>query len=120
MVTFIIIMVFQKDTGTAIVLFVIAFFEFMMAGHKSLKKFQIGMVVCVFIGIMGALVLMTPAGIHFIKNALNLPDYMVSRFEAIPEFPVLYLVKVVPLKVETPLKEEIHNTPLASVFISPT
>lgn len=81
MVTFIIIMVFQKDTGTAIVLFVIAFFEFMMAGHKSLKKFQIGMVVCVFIGIMGALVLMTPAGIHFIKNALNLPDYMVSRFE---------------------------------------
>ena len=43
-VTFLIIMLFQKDTGTAIVLFVIAFFEFMMAGHKKLAKAQMIMI----------------------------------------------------------------------------
>lgn len=80
-VTFLIIMFFQKDTGTAIVLFVIAFFEFMMAGHKKLAKAQMIMIVLIVIGILGALVLLSPAGIHFLKNGLNLPDYMVARFE---------------------------------------
>jgi len=80
-VTFLIIMLFQKDTGTAIVLFVIAFFEFMMAGHKKLAKAQMIMIGFIVIGILGALVLLSPAGIHFLKNGLNLPDYMVARFE---------------------------------------
>jgi len=80
-VTFLIIMLFQKDTGTAIVLFVIAFFEFMMAGHKKLAKAQMIMIGLIVIGILGALVLLSPAGIHFLKNGLNLPDYMVARFE---------------------------------------
>lgn len=80
-ITFFIIMFFQKDTGTAIVLFVIAFFEFMMAGHKSLVKAHMVMVVLIIVGILGALVLLSPEGIHFLKNGLNLPDYMVARFE---------------------------------------
>ena len=80
-VTFLIIMLFQKDTGTAIVLFVIAFFEFMMAGHKKLAKAQMIMIGLIVIGILGALVLLSPAGINFLKNGLNLPDYMVARFE---------------------------------------
>jgi len=80
-VTFIIIMFFQKDLGTAIVLFVIAFFEFMMAGHKSLAKIQIWFVVIILLGIVLAFIVLSPAGIHFIKTAFNLPDYMVARFE---------------------------------------
>lgn len=80
-VTFIIIMFFQKDTGTAIVLFVIALFEFMMAGHKSLAKIQVTFVVLILIGIVLVFIVLSPAGIHFIKNAFNLPDYMVARFE---------------------------------------
>jgi len=80
-VTFMIIMFFQKDLGTAIVLFVIALFEFMMAGHKSLAKIQVTFVVLILIGIVAVFIVLSPAGIHFIKNAFNLPDYMVARFE---------------------------------------
>ena len=79
--TFIIILFFQKDTGTALVLFVIALFEFMMAGHKSLAKIQAFFVVCIIGGLLLIFVVLSPAGIHFIKNALNLPEYMVARFE---------------------------------------
>ncbi len=79
--TFIIIMFYQKDTGTAIVLFLIAMFEFMMAGHKNLAKFQTFIVICIIVGVGLSFLILTPAGIHFIKNALNLPDYMVARFE---------------------------------------
>lgn len=80
-ITFFIIMFFQKDTGTAIVLFVIAFFEFMMAGHKSLVKAHMWMIVGIILGLVGALVILSPAGIDFLKNGLNLPEYMVARFE---------------------------------------
>lgn len=80
-ITFFIIMFFQKDTGTAIVLFVIAFFEFMMAGHKKFVKAQMIMIGLIVLGVLGALVLLSPGGINFLKNGLNLPDYMVARFE---------------------------------------
>jgi cell division protein FtsW len=80
-VTFIIIMFFQKDFGTAIVLFVIALFEFMMAGHKSLAKIQVTLVVLILVSIVLVFIVLSPAGIHFIKNAFNLPEYMVARFE---------------------------------------
>ncbi|HET6784406.1 MAG TPA: FtsW/RodA/SpoVE family cell cycle protein [Erysipelotrichaceae bacterium] len=81
LVTFLIILIFQKDLGTAIVLFIIALFEFMMAGHKSLAKIQLGLVCCIILGSMLVLVVLSPAGVNFIKNALNLPEYMVARFE---------------------------------------
>jgi cell division protein FtsW len=81
LVTFFIILVFQKDLGTAIVLFVIALFEFMMAGHKSLAKIQLGLVCCIIAGSILVLIVLSPAGVNFIKNALNLPEYMVARFE---------------------------------------
>lgn len=80
-VTFIIILIFQKDTGTALVLFVIALFEFLMAGHKSLAKIQLGLVICIIGGLALMFMALTPTGISFIKNVLNLPDYMVARFE---------------------------------------
>jgi len=81
LVTFLIILVFQKDLGTAIVLFVIALFEFMMAGHKSLAKIQLGLVICIILGSILVLVVLSPAGVNFIRNALNLPEYMIARFE---------------------------------------
>jgi len=80
-ITFIIIMFYQKDSGTAIILFIIAMFEFMMAGHKSLEKFQVFIVVCIIVGLLFSFMFLTPTGIHFIKNVLNLPDYIVARFE---------------------------------------
>lgn len=80
-VTFIIIFFFQKDLGTALVLFVIAVFEFMMAGHKSLAKIQVTFVILIVVGLLLIFVILSPAGINFIKNALNLPEYMVARFE---------------------------------------
>lgn len=79
--TFIIIMFFQKDTGTAIVLFIIAYFTLLMAGHKKLAKLQMWMIILIIVAVVGAFIVLSPAGIHFIKNALNLPDYMVARFE---------------------------------------
>lgn len=80
-ITFIIIMFYQKDSGTAIILFIIAMFEFMMAGHKNLAKFQFFIVICIIVGVLFSFMFLSPTGIHFIKNILNLPDYMVSRFE---------------------------------------
>lgn len=80
-ITFIIIMFFQKDTGTAIVLFIIAYFTLLMAGHKKLAKLQMWMIILIIVAVVGAFIVLSPAGIHFIKNALNLPDYMVARFE---------------------------------------
>ncbi|MDP3443786.1 MAG: FtsW/RodA/SpoVE family cell cycle protein, partial [Ignavibacteria bacterium] len=38
-------------------------------------------VVLILIGIVTVFIVLSPAGIHFIKNAFNLPDYMIARFE---------------------------------------
>lgn len=79
--TFLIIFIFQKDLGTALVLLVIAVFEFMMAGHKSLVKIQLIFVILIGLVLLLFFILLSPAGINFIRNASNLPEYMVARIE---------------------------------------
>ena len=79
--TIVLIIFIQKDTGTGVVLFVIVVFEFLMAGHKKLVPIQITVVVLIILTVGLSFLVLTPSGIHFIQNILNLPTYMVARFE---------------------------------------
>ena len=79
--TILLIILIQKDTGTGVVLFVMVVFEFLMAGHKKLVPLQVTIVVLILITVLLSFLVLSPAGIYFVKNVLNLPSYMVSRFE---------------------------------------
>jgi cell division protein FtsW len=79
--TILLIILIQKDTGTGVVLFVMVVFEFLMAGHKKLVPLQIFVVVSIVLTVILSFLVLSPAGIFFVKNVLNLPTYMVSRFE---------------------------------------
>ena len=79
--TILLIILIQNDMGTGVALFIMVVFEFLMAGHKKLVPMQITVVVLIILTVVFSFLVLSPAGIYFVKNVLNLPTYMVSRFE---------------------------------------
>ncbi len=82
-----IILVVQRDLGSAVVLFVICYCMMLIPGHKELRKAQAIMFVGILIAIVGVAVVMSPPFTAFLKKHAD--SYMVARFLAAAD-PFLY------------------------------
>ena len=82
-----VILVIQRDLGSAAVLFVICYCMMLIPGHKQLRKCQAFMILGI-IGVMGLVVFaMSPPVTAFLKNHAD--DYRIARFLAAAD-PFLY------------------------------
>lgn len=76
-----IIVLFQKDVGTAVVLLGINYLIFLLPGHPVLRRWQLVFVVMIFVGLTGIVWIMTPSGIEVLQK-LNISGYQIERFQS--------------------------------------
>ena len=84
---FLIILVYQHDLGSAVVLIVICYCCLMIPGYKELRKLQNIMSYIVIGALVAALIVLSPPVTEFLKNHSD--SYMVGRFLAAAD-PFLY------------------------------
>ncbi len=79
-----IITVFQKDLGSAVILFALAWILILIPSADQLRPLQRWMILLFIFGILLLLFLISKPGIAFIET-LGLPEYMVNRFRAMSD-----------------------------------
>ena len=79
-----IIMVFQRDLGSAVILFALAWILFLIPSADQLRPLQRWFILLFILGIILLLFLISKPGIAFIET-LGLPEYMVNRFRAMAD-----------------------------------
>ena len=77
----IIILVPQKDLGSAVILFLITYFIFLIPSHPKLKKYQNRMIILSVIGFLGIAFVMTDTGIRFVEKLGILKGFQLDRFK---------------------------------------
>jgi len=76
----IIIIIFQSDLGSGLVLLGISVLVFLLSSFPKLRKLQWVFLGLTILAIIGAGLLLTPSGLAFLKTT-PIPEYMVKRFE---------------------------------------
>ena len=79
-----IVIVFQRDLGSGVILFALAWILVLIPSAPQLKKSQWAMMFIFVIGVLLLLFLISKPGIIFIES-LGLPEYMVNRFRAMAD-----------------------------------
>ena len=79
-----IVIVFQRDLGSGVILFALAWILVLIPSAPQLRKSQWAMMLLLIIGIFLLLFLISKPGISFIES-LGLPEYMVNRFKAMAD-----------------------------------
>ena len=77
----ILVVFFQGDTGTAIVIVGMAFCAFMLAGHSVLRRSQLILIFLLILGLCAVYLVLTPSGISFLRTLGFLKEYQLARFE---------------------------------------
>lgn len=78
---FIEVWLFQNDTGTALVIFAMAYGVFMLSGHPKFAKYQWRLFWLTLIGLIAVTFIMTPTGINFLRMTGIFAPYQIDRFE---------------------------------------
>ncbi|MBR0419348.1 MAG: FtsW/RodA/SpoVE family cell cycle protein [Erysipelotrichaceae bacterium] len=86
-IMFFIIFKIQHDFGSAIVLFLICYCIAFIPAYKELKKIHIWMLILIVVGIVGAMILLSPPVTELLKKHSD--NYMIGRFLASAD-PFLY------------------------------
>lgn len=79
-----IVVVFQRDLGSGVILFALAWILVLIPSAPQLRKTQWAMMILFIVGVFGLLFLISKPGILFIES-LGLPEYMVNRFRAMAD-----------------------------------
>jgi cell division protein FtsW len=79
-----IVVVFQRDLGSGVILFALAWILVLIPSAFQLRKTQWAMMILFIVGVLGLLFLISKPGILFIES-LGLPEYMVNRFRAMAD-----------------------------------
>lgn len=79
-----IVIVFQRDLGSGVILFALAWILVLIPSAPQLKKSQWAMMFIFIFGVLLLLFLISKPGIIFIES-LGLPEYMVNRFRAMAD-----------------------------------
>lgn len=79
-----IVIVFQRDLGSGVILFALAWILVLIPSAPQLRKTQWAMMILFIVGVLGLLFLISRPGIQFIES-LGLPEYMVNRFRAMAD-----------------------------------
>lgn len=81
LVQFIIILVPQKDLGSAVILFLITYFIFLIPSHPRLTKYQNRIILLSVLGFFGIVFLLTDTGILFVEKLGILKGFQLDRFK---------------------------------------
>ena len=76
-----IVLVPQSDLGSAVIMALIALAVFMSSASKRYQTWQWSLFVMIIVGVGLASYVLSPGGVSFLRDVLNLPAYMVARFE---------------------------------------
>lgn len=79
-----IVVIFQRDLGSGVILFALAWILVLIPSAPQLRKSQWAMIFLLIVGILLLLFLISKPGISFIES-LGLPEYMVNRFKAMAD-----------------------------------
>ncbi len=79
-----IVVVFQRDLGSAVILFALAWILVLIPSAPQLRKSQWTMMIIFILGVFLLLFLISKPGIIIIES-LGLPEYMVNRFRAMAD-----------------------------------
>lgn len=74
-----IVLVFQSDLGSAVILFALGWMSMMMLSGPTMKWVKLWMFVFTLLGLALIVYLLTPGGIAFLSS-LPIPRYMLNRF----------------------------------------
>lgn len=74
-----IVLLFQRDLGSAVIMFVLGWMSMMMLSGPWMKWIKFWMFIITFIGIGGVLFLLTPQGVAFLTS-LPIPAFQLNRF----------------------------------------
>ncbi len=76
-----IVVFLQKDLGSGVVIAIVGFGTFLLAGHKKLRKSQRYLIILIFIAVLAIPMLLTEAGLNWIESNGILQGYMLNRFK---------------------------------------
>jgi cell division protein FtsW len=79
-----IVVVFQRDLGSGVILFALAWILVLIPSAPQLRRTQFVLMILFIVGVLGLLFLISKPGILFIES-LGLPEYMVNRFRAMAD-----------------------------------
>jgi cell division protein FtsW len=79
-----IVVIFQRDLGSGVILFALAWILVLIPSAPQLRKSQWAMLIVFILGVFLLLFLISKPGIIFIES-LGLPEYMVNRFRAMAD-----------------------------------
>jgi cell division protein FtsW len=79
-----IVIIFQRDLGSGVILFALAWILALIPSAPQLRKYQWIMILIFIFGILLLLFLISKPGVQFIET-LGLPEYMVNRFKAMAD-----------------------------------
>ena len=79
-----IVIVFQRDLGSGVILFALAWILVLIPSAPQLQKSQWAMMIVFILGVLLLLFLISKPGIIFIES-IGLPEYMVNRFRAMAD-----------------------------------
>ncbi len=74
-----VIIVWQKDTGSGIIFAGISYFLYMIPGYKDYRKYQRILLILLAVGLAFSALALSPIGTSFLES-LNSDSYMISRF----------------------------------------
>lgn len=75
-----IILVLQKDLGSALVLLMISYFISLIPSHPKLRKMQNYMTILVIVGIFGSIFLLSDLGLNTVSKLPLIRPYQLQRF----------------------------------------
>jgi cell division protein FtsW len=76
-----IVLIPQSDTGTALIMAVIAFFVFLVTGSRRFILLKMFFIAIFILTVFAITFVLTPEGVEFIQATLPIPRYMLARFE---------------------------------------
>lgn len=79
-----IVVIFQRDLGSGVILFALAWILALIPSAPQLRKSQWAMMFIFIFGVLLLLFLISKPGVQFIES-LGLPEYMVNRFKAMAD-----------------------------------
>lgn len=75
-----IILVLQKDMGSALVLLMISFFIALIPSHPKLRKLQNWMIILTVLGILGSIFILSDFGLHMVEKLPFIEPFQLQRF----------------------------------------
>lgn len=76
-----VVIVLQSDLGSGIVILIMAFGSFMLAGHPRLSRLQWGLLYGAMAGVLLVFFVLTPTGIRIIEATGFFKSYQLARFK---------------------------------------